>query len=129
MDKFIIETLVDITRTNEYRPSNGQLKYRQQQNFETVNNTIGMRTNIDIVSDPKIETKKESFGSFYNTKQKVWIYHFSVEQKESLTVEMLENDFDSIPIITNLEETASIKNNLFITKGKYKNIIFIKDDK
>jgi hypothetical protein len=129
MDKFIIETLVDITRTNEYRPSNGQLKYRQQQNFETVNNTIGMRTNIDIGSDPRIETKKESFGSFYNTKQKVWIYHFSVEQKESLTIEMLENDFDSIPIITNLEETASIKNNLFITKGKYKNIIFIKDDK
>tara|TARA_B110000858_G_scaffold181631_1_gene220259 strand:+ start:19 stop:438 length:420 start_codon:yes stop_codon:yes gene_type:complete len=124
MDRFVIETLVDITCTNEYRPSNGQQKYKQQQNFETVNNTIGMRTNITIENTPTVEKKKGNFGSFYNGDQNVWTYEFSIEQAESLSVEMLIVDFDSTPITTELTETASIKTNLFVTKGKYKNIHF-----
>ena len=37
---------------------------------------------------------------------------------------MLIHDFNHVPVIIELEETAEIRNKLFLTKGDYTNIIF-----
>ena len=48
-------TLVDITETGARRGED-PLAYRQQQNFLTVLQTIGLRTNIEYSSGPKVIT-------------------------------------------------------------------------
>ena len=45
--RFIIHTLVDITETGSRRGEDPK-QYRQQQNFLTVMQTIGLRVNPDI---------------------------------------------------------------------------------
>ena len=42
---------------------------------------------------------------------------------------MLENDFMLVPFIADLEETSKFKENVFITKGEGKNIVFKMFDK
>jgi hypothetical protein len=125
MQTFNLHTLVDITETNEYRPSNGQLRYRQQQNFQTVINIIGLRANVVTLKSPVVSPSSNyKFGKLYKTKQKVWSYVFSIEQEGAIEKDMLVNDFNHVPVIVELEETAEIRNKLFLTKGDYTNIIF-----
>lgn len=129
MPCFRLQTLVDITETQEYRPSNGQIKYRQQQNYQTVINIIGLRANVIPRSNTMETASTTKFGSFYKDKQKTWTFDFDIELENAVSIDMLLNDFDNIPIITGLEETAKIKNDLILTKGQYKNIIFNQIDK
>jgi|11BtaG_2_1085332.scaffolds.fasta_scaffold01265_14 hypothetical protein len=125
MQSFNLHTLVDITETNEYRPSNGQLRYRQQQNFQTVINIIGLRANVITIKSPVVSLSSNyKFGNLYKTKQKVWTYVFSIEQEGAIEKDMLIHDFNHVPVIIELEETAEIRNKLFLTKGDYTNIIF-----
>ena len=130
--RFTLYTLVDITETNTRRGED-PLKYRQQQNYLTVIQTIGMRVNPIYVNPPVIIKEipsKLGLGSKYNTKENIWKYTFDIEYEGGLSLEILENDFDLVPVITNLEETATFDNAHFITKKPNKNnIIFQIDDK
>ena len=130
--RFTLYTLVDITETNTRRGED-PLKYRQQQNYLTVIQTIGMRVNPIYVNPPVIIKEipsKLGLGSKYNTKENIWKYTFDIEYEGGLSLEILENDFDLVPVITNLEETATFDNSHFITKKPDKNnIIFQIDDK
>ena len=125
--RFTLYTLVDITETNTRRGED-PLKYRQQQNYLTVIQTIGMRVNPIYVNPPVIIKEipsKLGLGSKYNTKESIWKYTFDIEYEGGLSLEILENDFDLVPVITNLEETAKFDNSHFITKKPNKNnIIF-----
>ena len=117
--RFIIHTLVDITETHARRGEDPK-QYRQQQNFLTVMQTIGMRVNPEYISPPTIISEvpsKLGLGTSYKTKQSIWKYAFDMDFEGALNVETLVNDFDLIPIITQLDETAEFNNAQFITKN------------
>lgn len=123
--KFRIKTLVDVTETKARRGEN-QLLAKQQANFMTLANTIGLRTNP---SDFAVESKKEDvsklFGSAHRGKKTVWTVNFSVEADESLSVDMMIEDFDLIPFIAGLTEDAKFASNVFRTQDpEHANIIF-----
>jgi hypothetical protein len=117
--RFIIHTLVDITETHARRGEDPK-QYRQQQNFLTVMQTIGLRVNPTYVKAPEVVKEvpsKLGLGTSYKTKQSVWKYVFDMEYDGALDIETLVNDFDLIPIITGLDETAKFENAHFLTKN------------
>ena len=117
--RFIIHTLVDITETGSRRGEDPK-QYRQQQNFLTVMQTIGLRVNPEYVGSPTIISEvpsKLGLGMSYKTKQSVWKYVFDMEYEGALDIETLVNDFDLIPIITKLDETAEFENAHFLSKN------------
>ena len=125
--RFVIHTLVDITETGSRRGEDPK-KHRQQQNFLTVMQTIGLRVNPTYVKAPEVVKElpsKLGLGTSYKTKQSVWKYVFDMEYEGALDIETLVNDFDLIPIITQLDETAKFENAHFLTKDTAKcNILF-----
>jgi len=73
---------------------------------------------------------KLGMGISYKTKQNVWTYKFDIDYADAIDIETLVNDFNLIPIITELEETAQFDNAHFLTKDTAKcNISFEIDDK
>ena len=125
--KFRIQTLIDITETRARRQSEDKFAYRQEANFQTVLQTIGMRVNIEYQNSPTFEeitAAKNPFDDKYKGKQMLWNFEFYVEYEDALTLEMLKGDFDLIPIITGLNETIHLEKALFKTTGKDKNILF-----
>ena len=124
--RYEVFTLVDITNT-EARFDKNDPEWHRQQNYMTLIQTIGLRTNPIVNRKPKIvkeDLKSYDFGKKYKGKQNIW--HFEFETDFSfLEQETLINDFDLIPIITSLNETVEIKEKVFQTKDNVlKNIIF-----
>ena len=130
--RFTIHTLVDITETHARRGDDPK-QHRQQQNFLTVLQTIGLRVNPEYVGSPTIISEvpsKLGLGRSYKTKQSVWKYVFDIDYEGALDIETLVNDFDLIPIITQLDETANFENAHFLSKNTAKtNITFKLYDK
>jgi len=130
--RFKLYTLVDITETGARRGEEPKL-HRQQQNFLTVMQTIGLRVNPTYVAAPEIIKDiptKYNLGSKYKTKQSVWKYKFDIDYEGALDVPTLVKDFDLIPIIVDLDETAKFENAHFITQDDALcNIYFEVDDK
>jgi hypothetical protein len=130
--KFELYTLVDITETRARRGEDPKLM-RQQQNFLTVLQTIGLRVNPTYIKAPNVEKivpSEVGLDNSYKNKQKVWNFIFDIEYEDALNVEMLTNDFNLVPVITNLDETVKFKNDVFISQNGKKNIVFYNiDDK
>lgn len=125
--KFRLETLIDITETKARRQGDDKFAYKQEANFQTVLQTIGMRVNIEYQNSPTFEevsVGKMLFDDKYKGKQMLWTFDFNVEYEDALTLEMLEGDFDLIPIITGLNETIGLNKALFKTTGKGMNTLF-----
>jgi hypothetical protein len=125
--KFKVLTLADITKTNARR-GDDTMAWKQQQNYNTFIGTLGLRVNPIVDSDPKSNTVSVGnmgFGKNYKGKQTLWEFNFETEYEGGLTLDMLEDDFDLIPIINNLDETIDISPSVFRTKDEEtKNIIF-----
>ena len=104
MNTFELTTLVDITKTNARRGED-KLAYGQQQNYMSVMQTLGLRTNVEV-SDPVFKKQKATgFGSEYANKNlNVWRCIVSVEQDESHSTDMMQEDFDMVPVVKNLNE-------------------------
>ena len=89
--------------------------------------------NPTYVKPPKVlkETpSKLGLGTSFKSKQNVWEYIFDIDYEDALDIDTLVNDFDLIPIIIDLEETAKFENAHFITKNNaICNIYFEVDDK
>ena len=125
--KFKIDTLIDITETNARRQDNDKFAYKQQANFQTLLQTIGLRCNINYDKSPtfnELNITKLLFGDKYIGKQKMWTFYFDIEYEGGLDINMLNKDFDLIPIITGLEETINLNKALFRTTDKERNILF-----
>jgi len=121
-----LKTLVDITETNARRQDDKKL-YSQQANYNTVLQTIGLRVNLSPVYCKVCvgEIDTLGFGKSYTGKQRYWDFCFEVDYEGAINQEMLKNDFDLIPIITDLDETASNNNRVFRTSCKNDtNIVF-----
>ena len=127
-------TLVDITDTGVLRYSSElTVERNQQRNWESVLQIIGLRAQpIDIISprNPKmVSMNGHEFGSFYKDSQRCWKFMFFVEHSDIFGDQinptmLLEQDFDQIPVITGLNETAGFPDPVFCTAGILKNIYF-----
>jgi len=131
--RFRIETLVDVTQTHARKGVDDQKSIKQQANFNTLYNVIGLRSNptdFDIVIENKSITGI-GFGNKYKGKQNVWTVEFTIEQEQSLTLDMLETDFDLVPFISNLDDTVTQPNDVFTTLSNngFRNIVFNQIDK
>ena len=124
--RFKLYTTVDITETNAKRQEDRK-QYSQQTNYNTVIQTIGLRVNLNpiFVKSHIDNIDNIRFGSAIKGKQRYWEFCFEVDYEGALTIDMMEDDFDLIPIITELDETVHNHNKVFRTKcQKDCNIVF-----
>lgn len=126
-------TLVDITRTGvtHNRPENEHQR-NQQRNWETVIQCMSIRTQpIDIQGPKCIEMfiDEDTFGEMYQGRQRVWCWTFTADRTGtwldgSNELAFLNKDFNEVPIIQGLDETARFILPIFYTKGAIKNVFF-----
>jgi len=129
-------TLIDITATGQYRfDPLRQKEQNQQQNFDTVLQTLGLRANTYFYMKPRIlESNGKNFGFSVNQSVKVWQFEWRMEIDDIFTANgdplyWLRRDFNHIPIIPNLDEMVLLKRPMLITEGDETNIIFSLTDK
>lgn len=120
-------TLCDITRTGARRTQD-VFKYHQQQNYQTVLNTIGLRINPYIEKDPYQLQKSDvdvQFGKTYKDWTHCWVLEFEISY--GIDQHTLEDDLNFIPFINNLNESVNFEKPIFDTKTELKNILIVFD--
>lgn len=118
---YSLYTLVDITATGRYRSRN-DLERLQQQNFDTVIQTIELAGNLSYEKIPEIVTG-EKFG---DTNLRCWAFEWRMEREKVLEhngdeVGRLKELFAFVPIITGLTESVHFTKPMF---NLGQNIIF-----
>lgn len=119
--RFNMFTLIDITETHARR-GDDKFRIHQQQNYQSVIQTIGIRANpivIDSSNDVQ-DISKMPFG--YKGNHKLWKLCFEFDLTDAHSIEQLIEDMHMIPIIPELDET--IKTNAFYTKDHKINTVF-----
>ena len=125
--KFKLQTLIDITHTGFRRQDDDRFAYKQESNFQTIVQTVGLRANLEFENNPRFEeitVAKIGFGDKYKGKQRVWSFEFEIPYEGAVTLDMLEQDFDLIPFIPGLTETAKFEQAIFRTTPQERNIVF-----
>ena len=125
MLRYQIVTLVDITRTNPSRAETDQHLLAQQANFNTLLQSIGLRSNVTWDADPKELTGVLPHP--LNGKANHWIWTFEVERdqvfaKDGDPVGLLLEDLHGVPVIDGLNNTAIVDPAAFQTQGENINI-------
>lgn len=130
-----VYTLIDITETKKHRNnSNDNVAINQQANFMTFVQTLMLRKNIYFQA-PQLEKlsqaklKSLGFGADYTGSHNVWSLTCSVDEGQNFPdAKEILSDFDLVPVISGLNETIKINNNVFKTRGKTKNITIVNED-
>ena len=129
--EYKLYTLVDITHTGQYRNEPGKEVARwQEQNFNTVLQTIGLRSNVDFRTNPEaINVSGKLVGLEIEDIVKVWRFDFYTDQdfvfeQDDNPVGILEELFDAVPFITGLTEKMEQRWAVFVTQGPNRNIVF-----
>ena len=124
-------TLVDITHTGQYRNEPGKEVARwQEQNFNTVLQTMGIRANVSFRNNPEpVEIVGSMIGFEFNHVQKMWRFDFYTDQDAVFElggdpVGSLKQLFDAVPYISGLTEELTQNYNVFVTDGSNRNIVF-----
>jgi hypothetical protein len=126
-------SLVDITPTGVTRSNDpDSLERNQQCNWETILQCISLRTQPQNIQKPNstlVNTEYLEFGDFYTGEQQVWTWYWTVDRDEvydlpDKPLAGLQQDFEQVPIITGLEETARFMLPIFYPYGTIKNIYF-----
>ena len=127
MRTILCATLIDITETNVIRGES--LERDQQRNWQTILQVLSLRTQPEIVHPPgKMEEEVERFffGDDFHGKHNLWVFAFrSANHGGEYNIDDLVRDFDQVPIILGLKETARMLLPLFFTGGTMKNIYFV----
>ena len=110
---YSLYTLVDITATGRYRSRN-DLERLQQQNFDTVIQTIELAGNLSYESPPLLLTG-DKFG---DPAKRCWYFEWRMEREKVLEhngdeVGRLKELFEFVPIITGLTESVTFEKPLF----------------
>lgn len=135
LEYFTLITLVDITSTGITRNHTGDEHQRNQhRNWETVLQVLGIRTQPTVLDGPITDivdefVVKNLFGDMYSGEQRIWAAGFSIEhrdvyKKDDNQLALLEENFNQVPIITGLDETARFILPIFYCHGAIKNIAF-----
>jgi hypothetical protein len=123
-------TLVDLTETRVTKGS-GELR-DQQRNWETVLQLLGLKTQPLIVRSPVCFEHENleffEFGEFYQGTHSVWAFQFRGERDDFYTIDQLEEDFEQVPVVLGLDETARFMLPIFHSYGTLKNIYFIQKE-
>ena len=133
MQYFRIRTLVDITRTNVFKESIDFLKKKQQDNFQTLHQTLEIRAIIFTEKDPEIiEMDWSQYG--YGVNEKTWIWDIYTERDDLFLINndpcaAMRDDVEYIPFTAHCSETADLKTTFFSSKIKPTNILFELIDK
>lgn len=126
-------TLVDITRTGvTHNRAENEHQRNQQRNWETVIQCMGLRTQpLDIQGPKSIEMYVDDgiFGEMYQGKHRVWCWTFTADRSGTWAVDddalaLLHKDFNEVPVIQGLDETARFILPIFYTTGAIKNVFF-----
>lgn len=107
--KYILYTLVDITETKQHHGPD-RLARSQQQNFETVLQTLGLCGNVYYEQSPAVLPASEKFKK---SKGNMWKFEWTMEIDELFAegnnpISKLFSLFEFVPIITGLTETSKI---------------------
>ena len=124
-------TLVDITHTGQYRsePGRENLRYKEQ-NFNTVIQTLGLRSNIWYNHGPiAMEVRGSLVGFPTDELLRVWRFDWYTEREnlyllESDPVGYLKQDFNLVPYIKGLDELMEQTYAMFVTDKDQGNIVF-----
>jgi len=122
----ILKTLIDITETKARR-GDDKFQFNQQANYMTAMQTVGLRVNPIPVSltNEVGDVSKLGFGTAFKGEHRYWSFKFSYEATSGITIQTLQADYDLVPIIKDLKETATFKNAVFRTLDKKdKNVVF-----
>ena len=124
MDALVCLTLIDITNTNIKRGDNKERD--QQRNWETVLQVLGLKTQPLIIEGPVIldDVEVSMFGDFYQGKHRIWAFSFTSDT-EVYNLNQLAEDFEQVPVILGLDETARFMLPIFHSYGTLKNIHFL----
>jgi hypothetical protein len=127
MREIVIQTLVDITETKQYRKAPElEIAYQQQQNFSMMLQAIGMRANPMNMRQPdvhQVDVKNYNFGANFTGRHTMWTFKFFIEYDGAYTDQtgnesgLLLEDLNFVPVITQLKETAKISPAVFDTKS------------
>lgn len=124
MNRYKIVTLVDITRSNANRAETDKIKVGQQANFNSLIQTIGIRSNVQWFEEPILHTGR--LPDDLDGKANHWIWEFSVEQddiflKNTDPVGHLIDDLHGVPVVSDLNNSGELNPPAFITKGPKSN--------
>ena len=127
-------SLVDITATGVTRSTDDDaIDRNQQRNWETLLQCIGLRTQPHFIQEPVHSDFSDitiaEFGDLYQGPQRIWIWSWAVEQAgiydlNNDPLSGLQQDFEQVPIVTGLTETARFMLPIFYPYGTIKNIYF-----
>jgi hypothetical protein len=125
MPRYRIITLVDITRTDPSRSEIDQKKISQQANFNSLVQSIGLRSNIIWPADP--QQHEGRLPAPAQGRATHWIWTFEVERvdtfrKDQDPVGLLLDDLHGVPIVDGLNNSDIIDPAVFQTKGSKINI-------
>ena len=133
MEEYKLYTFVDITHTGQYRSEPGKESARwKEQNFNTVVQTLGLRSNIVYYQSPVTTEVRGSLVGFDTDKiVRLWRFDFTTErdfvyEDNNDPVAFLKEDFELVPYIQDLDECLHQTHAVFLTEGKLKNIVFHK---
>ena len=129
--EYKLYTLVDITHTGQTRTEPGKEIARwKEQNFQTVIQTLGIRSNITYNQGPVV-TEVAGHLVGFDTKKiiRVWRFDFSTERDyvystDTDPVGHLISDFVLVPYISGLDEAMEQKYAVFNTEDPGRNISF-----
>jgi|TARA_B100001027_G_C16246907_1_gene322408 hypothetical protein len=129
-----VYTLIDISETKMYSSNSRDTKLIEQQaNFMTFFQTLCLRNNYTYDKAPTLQKLTEKklrelgFGTDYKGSHNVWCLEVMVDEgREFSDAEILEQDFDLVPVVPNLNETIKINNNVFRTNDKKAKNLVIK---
>jgi hypothetical protein len=130
MARYIIITLVDITRNNITRSETDQLKIKQQANFNSLIQAIGLRANVSWTADPRYDKGTLPFG--LGGKAAYWEWHFDTEREDVFkrdndAVALLVDDLHGVPVIDGLNNSVDLNPSAFVSKGSKPNIWVFED--
>jgi len=131
--EYKLYTLVDITHTGQHRAEPGKEALRwKEQNFQTVLQTLGIRSNVVFVNGP-VSTEVSGRIVGFDTDEiiRVWRFDFSTEREFVYDVgddpvSLMREDFQLVPYISGLDEVMTQKYAVFNTEDPGKNITFFK---
>jgi hypothetical protein len=127
-------SLVDVTPTGKTRGNDSDdVERNQQRNWETVLQCMSLRTQPLNIIKPhmhEVDLEEYNFGDFYSGIHKIWVWTWAVERDgiydlPNKPLGALQSDFEQVPIITYLTETARFMLPIFYPYGSIKNIYFI----